>query len=903
MIGRDRFKMADDHVDNEGRKVLKENKKEADCQWKCRAPRSQDTKHKESTRRIMLVETPALTALVSCDGLGGYDWSDQVKEETVKILKSHNGQLTKDIKKLELMVLGYKSGLESVQERLKFFKINKSVYLEDIKLLKVEIQMKDIAITELRRKLDLAQKEKDNIQLTVDKLENASKSLNKLIDCQIVDNCKKGLGYENYNAVLPPYIGNFMPLKPDLSFTGLDEFANKPVIENYDAKTSETKPTDVKKNNDALIIKKWVSDDEEVTQPKIEQKIVKPSIPKIEFIKPKQPDKKARKTIKQGNPQMDLKDKGVIDSGCSRHMTGNMSYLKNYEEINEGYVAFGEMNQFCEMKGILRQYSVVRTPQQNGAAKRRNRILIEATRTMLADSKLPTTFWAEVVNTACYVQNRVLVVKPHNKTSYELFHDRTPALSFMKPFRCPITILNTLDHLVKFDGKANEGLFVGYSLSSKAFRVFNSRKRIWKENLLIRFSENTPNIVGTQSNGFAGTKACDNAGQARKEKEPVKDYILLPLWTVDPPFSQDPKIHLTSQDHEDDDEEADINNMDTTIQVSHVLTTRIHKDHPLDQVFQNKKDERGIVIRNKARLVAQGHTHEERIDYDEVSVPVVRIEAIRIFLAYASFKDFMVYQMDVKRAFLYRKIEEEVYVCQPPRFEDPDFLDKVGKLDKALFIRRHKGNISLVQVYVDDIIFGSTKRELCIAFEKIMYEKFQMSSMRELTFFLGLQVNQNTPMETQKPLLKDEDCKEVDVHMYRSMIGSLMYLTSSRPDIMFVVCACARYQVNLKVLHLHAMKRIFRYLKGQPKFGLWYPKDYPFNLVAYTDSDYAGASLDRKYTTGGCQFLGSRLISWQCKKQTVVANSTSEAEYVGTTYYCQLKVNAVRHNLQLMGEC
>ncbi|GKF03573.1 hypothetical protein Tco_0030496 [Tanacetum coccineum] len=189
-----------------------------------------------------------------------------------------------------------------------------------------------------------------------------------------------------------------------------------------------------------------------------------------------------------------------------------------------------------------------------------------------------------------------------------------------------------------------------------------------------------------------------------------------------------------------------------------------------------------------------------------------------------------------------------------------------------------------------------------------------MSSIGELTFFLGLQVQQkkdgifvsqdkyvveilkkfwftkvktaSTPMETQKPLLKDEDGEEVDVHMYRSMIGSLMYLTSSRPDIMFAVCPYARYQVNPKVSHLHDVKRIFRYLKGQPKLGLWYPKDSPFDLVAYTDSDYAGASLDRKSTIGGCQFLRCRLISWQCKKQTVVANSTTEAEYVAASSCC-----------------
>ncbi|GJT44589.1 putative ribonuclease H-like domain-containing protein [Tanacetum coccineum] len=259
-----------------------------------------------------------------------------------------------------------------------------------------------------------------------------------------------------------------------------------------------------------------------------------------------------------------------------------------------------------------------------------------------------------------------------------------------------------------------------------------------------------------------------------------------------------------------------------------------------------------------------------------------------------------------------------MYVCQPPGFEDPDFPDRVYKVEKALyglhqaprawyetlstnlldngfqrgkinntlFIKRNKGNILLVQVYVDDIIFGSTKMELCISFEKLMHEKFQMSSMGELTFFLGLQVKFTevktaiTPMETQKPLLKDEDGEEVDVHMYRSMIGSLIYLTSSRPDIMFAVYACVRYQVNPKVSHLHVVKRIFRYLKGQLKLGLWYLKDSPFDLVAYADSDYAGASLDKKYTTGGCQFIGCRLISWQCKKQTVVAYSTTEAEYV-----------------------
>ncbi|KAI3681921.1 hypothetical protein L6452_36728 [Arctium lappa] len=328
-------------------------------------------------------------------------------------------------------------------------------------------------------------------------------------------------------------------------------------------------------------------------------------------------------------------------------------------------------------------------------------------------------------------------------------------------------------------------------------------------------------------------------------------------------------------------------------------------------IFRNKRDERGIVIRNKARLVAKGYTQEEGIDYEEVFAPVARIEAIRLFLAYASYMNFKVYQMDVKSAFLYGSIEEEYDTLSSYLLENGF---ERGVIDKTLFIKRKKKDILLVQIYVDDIIFGSTRDNLCKEFEDLMHQRFKMSSMGELTFFLGLQVQQksdgificqskyvqdiltkfgfsdskpaSTPMETHKQITADLEGEDMDVHHYRSMIGSLMYLTASRPDIMFPVCVCARFQVRPKQSHFQAVKRIFRYLKGKPRLGLWYPHDSPFDLIAYSDSDLGGANLDRKSTSGGCQFFGARLVSWQCKKQTTVSTSTTEAEYIAAASCC-----------------
>nr|GEU61304.1 putative ribonuclease H-like domain-containing protein [Tanacetum cinerariifolium] len=619
------------------------------------------------------------------------------------------------------------------------------------------------------------------------------------------------------------------PPKTNLSYSGLEEF-KQPQFESYRPKSSEIEsktasediPNKHKEYTDALLVKDRVLDNKDcsVESPVVvEKKFVVPTIAKVEFVKPKQQENQVRKPVKYaemyrekvvsgnnytrvtynnstrkthpgahrkmapravlmktslrplnttrpvntahpktivysarpmpkavntarpkavntarpspavvnaGHPQKVLYDQGYFDSECSRHMEGNMSYLSDFKEFNRGYVTFGGGANSGRItgKGTIKtdnldfkdvyfvkelKFNLFSVSQM---CNRKNNVLFTDTECLVSSSNF-----------------KALVVKPHNKTPYELFRGRTHALSFMRPFGCHVTILNTFDHLDKFNGKADEGYFVRYSLNCKAFRVYNIRTRRVEENLHIEFLENKPIVAG--------------AG---------------PKWLFD-----------------------------------------------IDMLTK-------------------------LMNY----VPVI--------------VGFMVYQMDVKSAFLYRRITEEVYVCQPLRFKDPDHPDKVykvvkalyglyqasrawyealakyllgnrfhrGKIDQTLFIKRQKGDIFLVQVYVDDIIIGFTKKELCTEFEWLMKDKFQMSSMGELTFFLGFQVKQkedgifisqdkyvtkvlrkfnfldvksaSTPVDMEKTLVKDANGDDVDVHLYRSMIRSLMYLTTSRPDIMYATC-------------------------------------------------------------------------------------------------------------------
>ncbi|GJR87371.1 putative ribonuclease H-like domain-containing protein [Tanacetum coccineum] len=535
-----------------------------------------------------------------------------------------------------------------------------------------------------------------------------------------------------------------------------------------------------------------------------------------------------------------------------------------------------EMNDFCANKGIRREFSNARTPQQNGVAKRKNKTLIEAARTMLADSLLLVIFWAEAVNTACYVLNR-------------------------------------------FEGKADEGFLVGYSIHSKAFRVYNTRTRHVEENLHVTFLENKPNMQGEgpewlfnldyltnsmnykpvvtenrannttsskEANDSAGLKTRVDAEHAKEDTTFAQPFVLLPLWPSNSLFSSKSSAEnevidagkktvqeLTSEndqvfldeltrgapissstktfsvvhtlvntaddeipelveinndynygifthssyddknwDFQDDMVEgavADNNNIDTSNVFSSIPTLEfipfIKKLKLLEEllqfkiqkvwvlvdllygkkaigtkwVYKNKKDERGVVVKNKARLVTQGHRQKEGIDYDEKALYGLH-QAPKAW--YATLSTFL-----LKSG--YRR----------------------GTIDKTLFINKDMKDIMLVQVkQKKDGIFLSQDKYVAEILKKFDFENVKTAS---------------TPIETQKPLVKDEEAADVDVHLYR-------------------------FQVTPKTSHLNAVKRIFRYLKGQPKLGLWYPKESSFDLVAYSDSDYACANLDRKSTTG-----------------------------------------------------
>nr|GEW09479.1 hypothetical protein [Tanacetum cinerariifolium] len=559
---------------------------------------------------------------------------------------------------------------------------------------------------------------------------------------------------------------------------------------------------------------------------------------------------------------------------------------------------------------------------------RRNRTLVEASRTMLTFANLPSFLWAEAIATACFTQNRSIIHKRFDKTPYELINKRKPNIKFFRVFGCRCYLLNDYDDVGKLKAKGDIGVFVGYSKESAAFRIYNKRTRKIHESVNVNFDEVSemaskqfslePGLSKLNETGKSSNRSVSKVSEASKKdlEDLFQDFydeyfdsskIMISSTTnevfheVSESFQGKSSSSSLNDDVQQRPEEVIlpqtntqsilinmIHNVDGASTSHNVFNERLedayfdastsfhdpsnvhtfYQPYPhennsiepanvaealrdadwvsamqkeLDQfaglkvwrlvprhegksiiktkwIFKNKKDESSLVIQNKARLVAVGYSQQEGIDYDETFASVARIEAIHLFLAYAAHKDFTVFQMDVKTAFRNEILNEEVYVGQPSGFVSKQYPDHVYALDKALY-----GLKQAPRAWYDVL----SQFLIESGFQKVL-----------------------TPMVEQAKLKLDLVGKPVDHTDYHSMIGSLMYVTSSRPNIMFATCMCARYQANPNEHHVSAVKRIFRYLKGTINLGLWYPKDSGFDLTAYSDADHAGCHLDRKGTSG-----------------------------------------------------
>ncbi|GJY39607.1 retrovirus-related pol polyprotein from transposon TNT 1-94, partial [Tanacetum coccineum] len=517
----------------------------------------------------------------------------------------------------------------------------------------------------------------------------------------------------------------------------------------------------------------------------------------------------------------------------------------------------------------------------NGVVERRNYTLVEADRTMLSASKLPLFFWAEAIATACYTQNKSIIIPTHEKTAYHIINDRKPSIRHLHIFGCTCYLTRDVENLNKMKEKGDLcilALDYDYSgLAAQLQNVFSSADTTAPS------QQELDLLFGPLYDKFF-TKGTSNNSQ-QQDTQPTSN-----IYPTTEPITQTITIHAEENNNnkaayahfepyefvnpfytlvqevvESSSHNVYNSNMHTFYQ-HRQSEHRLTKDHPLEQVHGNPSK----LVQTRRQLVtdsemSKGYAQEEGIDFEESFALVSRLEAVRLFVAYATHKSFPIYQMDVKTTFINGLLKEEVYIAQPDGFVDPDHQEKVyrprkdlyglkqalrawydellnfqiskgftkGTIDPTLFMIRYGKDILLVQIYVDDIIFGSTNLKFSKRFEKLMHSRFEMSLMREMKFFLGLQIHQSprgifinhakyaleilkkhgmdkgdnigTPL-TIKPKL-DEDLSGIPVYQtkYISMIGSLMYLTSSRLDLVQAVCYCARYQARLTEKHLKEM--------------------------------------------------------------------------------------------------
>ncbi|GJS78251.1 retrovirus-related pol polyprotein from transposon TNT 1-94 [Tanacetum coccineum] len=567
-----------------------------------------------------------------------------------------------------------------------------------------------------------------------------------------------------------------------------------------------------------------------------------------------------------------------------------------------------KLRSFYAKLGIVHKNSIARTPQQNGFVERRNRILVEAARTMLIFSKAPEFLWAEAIATACFTQNRSIIHTQHNKTPYELIRGRKPNVQYFHVFGSLCYPTNDRDDLGKMKPKADIGIFIGYSESSRGFRIYNRRTKKIMETIHVKFDELT--TMASECNNLEPEINCTNFTNSSEDSQSIPsksdlDILFGPLFeeyysTNDaPPVVSSSNKQVANAPNSpvmnevaDEFVQEDVADFDgymfhdapqtPKFEVAESSSTyhdpsNIRNIIAIKQIWKNKTDAESMIIQNKSRLVAKGCRQEEGINFEESFAPIARLEAVRIFVAYATHKNFPIFQMDVKTAFLNGLLKEEVFVRQPDGFVDPEFPNHVYHLKKALYGLKQALRACEMKFFLELRVHQSPRGIF------ICQSQYTMDILKK--HGMGKCDTVSTPMATTK-LDVDLQGTPVDQTKYRSMIGGLVYLTASRPDIDYATFVCARYYARPTDKHLKEVKRIFRYLRKTINMGLWYSKDSGFELIAYADADHAGCNDDCKSTSGGIQFLGDKLVSWSSKKQDCTAMSSAEAEYVSLSACC-----------------
>ncbi|GJU23565.1 putative ribonuclease H-like domain-containing protein [Tanacetum coccineum] len=791
--------------------------------------------------------------------------SKQCLESFKTLQKNYDSEREKH-SRARLEIQGYELALESLESRILGHEKNELAWGEKYEFQNYELKCRELKINNLNMELEKVVKERDELNIRIVKWEESSKSLNILLNSQMSAHDKNGLGYgtqmdeisnksetdseismsvfevrssdeeltpandrfskaDGYHVVPPPITGNFLTPRADISFAGLDEYAiRKKIIESKtDTSKSKTSET-VGKTNEVNIEKPKSVNESVVSTPNINKdKVIIEDWNSDDENDVSEVSPVKTNETQTAKTQVDKIGQTSKKAGIGFKKIKACFVCKSTDHLIKDCDFYDKKSPEPKLKNVVNTGQRVVKPVWDNA-KRVNHQKIS---NKLKYPQAKRTFVPSGVLTRTGLVNPV---RTNGKRAVHTVSTARP-ISTARPFAPKLAQTGSAIRPIypRIDNVRPRASYSPIKRSYYTKPAFRPKK--------LKQDVKTSRVKNMT---IAGTKAVVNTGKGKMNNDLKKSRW---VW------------------------------------------------RPKGNYMDHESKEKGSFILKKF----------EYVDPKGISKSVIM-------------------KITIEASWLLEVIPEEVYVQQPPGFVDLAYPNKVykvikalydlhqehrawyetlssfllengfrrGTIDKTLFIKKNKSDIMLVQVYVDDIIFGSTTQSMCTEFEDCMHKRFQMSSMADILKkfdFCSIKTT-TTPIESNKPLVKDEDGVDVYVHIYRSMIGSLMYLTASRPDIMFDVCACARFQVTPKALHLNAVKQIFRYLKHQTKLGLWYLRDSPFELEAFSNSDYGGASLDRKSTTGGCQFLGRRLISWQCKKQTIMANSTTKVEYVAAAISC-----------------